>query len=271
MKRNNITKHPFLKNRGEEKFSFNKIIHGDCLDCLKEIPNHIKFDLIIADPPYNIGKNFGNNLDNLPLHDYIKWSETWIKKCLNLLKDDGLIYIYGFSEILAHISIKFPLKNQKWLVWHYTNKTVPSLRFWQRSHETILSLWKNKRPNLEINKIREPYTETYKKCIGKKRKNTKGRFGIKETIYNGHKNGALPRDVIKTASLSGGKGSTERYFLCHTCKSNVFPPSQINNHMKHNISKHPSQKPMALTKEVDTVKNQKQKRLPFNSVCGFRF
>ena len=249
-----------------ERFSFNRIINEDCLNYLNKIPNNIKFDLVIADPPYNIGKNFGNNSDNRTLLEYIAWSNAWIKKCLNLLKEDGLIYIYGFPEILAHVSINFSLENQKWLVWHYTNKTVPSLKFWQRSHETILSLWANKRPQLEVNKIREPYTESYKKCIGRKRKNTKGRFGTKETIYNGHKNGALPRDVIKIPSLAGGKGSVERYFLCHTCDSNLFPPSQIEQHRKHKISKHPTQKPMALTKKLiqSKIKNKKGKLLvPF--------
>lgn len=157
---NNITGNLF-EYQNEKRFSFNRIINEDCLEYLDKIPRHVKFDLVIADPPYNIRKNFGNNSDDRTLHEYITWSETWIKKRLSLLKEDGLIYIYGFSEILAYISVKFPLENQKWLVWRYTNKTVPSLKFWQRSHETILSLWKNKRPNLEIDKIREPYTETY--------------------------------------------------------------------------------------------------------------
>ena len=236
------------------------------MEYLNKIPKNIKFDLIIADPPYNIGKDFGNNSDNLPLPEYIKWSERWINRCMDLLREDGLIYIYGFSEILAYIAVKFPLENQRWLVWHYTNKTVPSLKFWQRSHETILSLWKSKRPNLEVNNIREPYTETYKKCIGRKRKNTKGRFGTKETIYNGHKNGALPRDVIKTPSLAGGKGSTERYFLCRTCKSKLFPPSEIEGHRSHNILKHPTQKPMNLTKKLiqSRIKNKNGRLLvPF--------
>ena len=128
MELDNITGNLF-EYQSEEKFSFNRIINEDCLEYLDKIPKNIRFDLVIADPPYNIGKNFGNNSDDMPLHEYIKWSEAWIKKCMSLLKEDGLIYIYGFSEILAYISVKFPLENQKWLVWHYTNKTVPSLNF----------------------------------------------------------------------------------------------------------------------------------------------
>ena len=44
------------------------------------------------------------------------------------------------------------------------------------------------------------------------RKATKGRFsnGDKETTYNAHENGALPRDVIKVSALAGGAGKKER-------------------------------------------------------------
>ncbi len=173
--------------------------------------------MIIADPPYNIGKDFGNNKDRRDLKDYVDWSVCWIKLCLSRLKNGALLYVYGFPEILSHISVQFPLKNQKWLVWHYTNKTVPSLKFWQTSHESVMNLcfWSGKRPQLEIDQIREPYTSAYQKCIGKKRKGTPSRFGQKETIYNGHKNGALPRDVLKISALAGGKGLVERSPLRH--------------------------------------------------------
>lgn len=40
-----------------------KIQLRDCLDGLKEI-NDESVNNIICDPPYNIGKDFGNNSDN---------------------------------------------------------------------------------------------------------------------------------------------------------------------------------------------------------------
>ena len=205
----------------------NQILLGDCVKLLKDLPVELSFDLIIADPPYNIGKDFGNDSDCLSLKDYTHWSETWIKLCLNRLKPGGLLYVYGFSEILAHISVRFPPKNQRWLAWHYTNKTVPSLKFWQRSFESIICFWKDKRPDLEVDQIREPYSPAYKNCIGKKRKGTRGRFGNKETIYNGHKRGALPRDILKVPALAGGKGFVERSPL-----------------------KHPTQKPLELSQRL---------------------
>ena len=193
----------------------NQIVLGDCVEVLRELDPALHFDLVIADPPYNVGKNFGNNQDNLNLRDYVRWSRQWMELCLNRLTPKGIMYVYGFSEILAHISIHFPLQKQRWLVWHYTNKTVPSLKFWQRSHESLICFWKNKRPDLEIDQIREPYTPAYKNCIGKTRKSTPSRFGSKETTYNGHEGGALPRDVLKVSALAGGKGFKERSPLKH--------------------------------------------------------
>ena len=216
-----------IKTKNKHFRILNNILLGDCIETIKNLPKDLEFDLIIADPPYNAGKDFGNNKDCRDLKDYVHWSMEWILLCLSRLKKQGLLYVYGFPEILSHISVKFPVENQKWLVWHYTNKTIPSLKFWQRSHETIICFWKGNRPNLEIDQIREPYTSAYKKCIGKKRKGTPGRFGNRETTYNGHKEGALPRDVLKVSALAGGKGLVERSPL-----------------------KHPTQKPLELSKRL---------------------
>ena len=100
--------------------------------------------------------------------------------------------------------------------------------------------------------IREQYTDTFlNNAAGKVRKGTKGRFNGKgkETVYNAHKEGALPRDVIKVAALAGGAGASERYFLCKTC-NHVYSPSELNNHKDHDILKHPTQKPLELSKRL---------------------
>lgn len=234
----------------------NKIIIGDIKEVLPDLINSgIKYDLVIADPPYNIGKDFGIDSNIMPLNEYADWIEYLLKGFLNLIKDDGIIYLYGLPEIIAQISVRFPVNEQRWLVWHYTNKTVPSSKFWQRSHETILSLWKPNMPRtkLEIDQIREPYTDNYlRNAAGKKRKDTPSRYGSKGkiTTYQAHKNGALPRDVIKVPALAGGAGKSERWFICKTCNSKIFPPNLLKNHRDHDIVKHPTQKPMGLTKRL---------------------
>jgi len=48
-----------------------KIIVGDVIKVLKKLDRNNKFDVIIADPPYNIRKDFGNNIDYRELQNYI--------------------------------------------------------------------------------------------------------------------------------------------------------------------------------------------------------
>ncbi len=230
------------------------IITGDVLNILKRQPSDLKFNVIIADPPYNIGKDFGNNQDNMPIDDYVAWCHTWLAQCFRLLAKNSLIYVYGFPEVLARIAVKYPIDEQRWLAWHYTNKAVPSSKFWQRSHESILCLWSpgTKRPSLELDQIREPYTKHFLKCAGKERKDTKGRFSKsgKKTTYKAHKNGALPRDIIHVPALAGGMGRAERWFFCRDCRGEVRPPKELPKHRGHDVLKHPTQKPMELTKRL---------------------
>jgi site-specific DNA-methyltransferase (adenine-specific) len=125
---------------------------------------------------------------------------------LRILKPNGTMFIYGFSETLALILSKVPYNiNRRWILWHYTNKNVPSLNFWQRSRESIIVLWKEDKV-FHRDEIREPYTQGFiNGAAGKERKATKGHFskGDKTTTYVAHANGALPRDVIKIPALSG--------------------------------------------------------------------
>ena len=233
----------------------NNIVVGDALSVLSELRSKGEtYDIIIADPPYNIGKDFGNNKDSLPLSDYIAWTGKWVSECFDLLAPNGLLYLYGLPEIVARISVLYPIDEQRWLVWHYTNKAVPSSKFWQRSHETILCLWKQgeARPRLEVDQIREPYTANFLRSAGRERKDTPSRYGKigQRTIYNAHKNGALPRDVIKIPALAGGAGRSERWFACRSCDDSIHPPSDLNDHRGHDTFKHPTQKPMELTRRL---------------------
>lgn len=228
----------------------NEIILTDVLSGLSSAKQKgLKFDLAICDPPYNIGKSFEKKSNAMTHEEYLEWTKKWLTGVSCVLKPNGLIYIYGFAEILAHISVLFPRENQRWLVWHYTNKTVPSSKFWQRSHESILCLWIDKKPNLLIDQIREPYTKSYLKCSGKVRKDVQSRFGNNLTKYQVHSRGALPRDVIKAPALAGGAGYKERWFKCENCQD-IYPPNQQKNHLDHKTWKHPTQKPFGLTERL---------------------
>jgi site-specific DNA-methyltransferase (adenine-specific) len=229
---------------------WNKIYNEDCIEGMKRIDDNV-VDIIIADPPYNIGKDFGNNDDNLPLNEYIDWSSKWINEGLRILKPTGTMFVYGFSEILAHISTLIDIQKQQWLIWHYTNKNVPSLNFWQRSHEAIICTWKDK-PIFNRDAVREPYTESFlKNSAGKKRTSTQGRFssGKKETVYVAHPNGALPRDVFNISTLAGGAALTQRAIYCKDCNKIILPKDR-HKHDSHQLIIHPTQKPLDLTNKL---------------------
>lgn len=196
----------------EQNSKLQCIIQADCIKKIKDLDPDTA-DIIICDPPYNIGKNFGDGNLKKNMDEYLLWCDEWIKECLRILKPHGTMYIYGFSETLAFIRVRLdPSICVRWIIWHYTNKVTPSLNHWQRTHESILCCSKEK-PYFNRDEVRESYTDTFlKNTVGKIRKATKGRFsnGENETVYKAHEKGALPRDVIKIPALSGGAGKKER-------------------------------------------------------------
>ena len=207
---NTIITDYLIMEKAEPSSKIQQIINEDCIAGMKKQEDN-SVDIIICDPPYNIGKDFGNNSDKQKMDDYLIWCDEWIGECIRILKPHGTLYIYGFSEILAFIRVRINI-NVRWIIWHYTNKVTPSLNFWQRTHESILCCNKEK-PVFNRDDVREPYTDGFlKNAAGKVRKATKGRFsnGEKETTYTAHENGALPRDVIKISALAGGAGKKER-------------------------------------------------------------
>ena len=232
----------------------------DAIEGLKEIKDE-SVDCIIIDPPYNIGKDFGNNKRKQEISKYIEWCMLWYNESKRILKPSGSMFIYGFSEILAHISVNIDLEH-RWLIWHYTNKTVPSLNYWQRSHESILAIWKDKGKRIyNRDDVREPYTDQFVKGYSngkRKRPATKGRFGEEETTYVVNDKGALPRDVIKISSLAGGSG--QRFF--YNKKDQVLMTSkQVKQilkaqdkeepeYKKEDFLSHPTQKPIAITEKL---------------------
>ena len=222
----------------------------DVVEGLKKLDSN-SADCIILDPPYNIGKDYGNNKTNLQMTEYISWAQEWLSQCERVLKPGGTMYIYGFSEILAHLSVNINI-NQRWLVWHYTNKTVPSLNFWQRSHESILCCWKEDKTFFR-DQVRVPYTENFIKGYkgkNRKRPGTSGRFGKSDkTSYTVNDKGALPRDVICSPSLAGGAGSKERFFYSPSL-GKLFTSKEKKQLEVDDLISHPTQKPTKITETL---------------------
>ena len=66
-----------------------KIYNGDCLEKLNNVDNK-SVQLICIDPPYNIGKDSWDNVEN-----YIPFMINVIKKLETKLKDNGSFFYFS--------------------------------------------------------------------------------------------------------------------------------------------------------------------------------
>jgi len=46
-------------------------------------------DLIVTSPPYCVAVNYENYDDGIPYNEYLSFSRNWLRKCRNLVKNDG--------------------------------------------------------------------------------------------------------------------------------------------------------------------------------------
>ena len=67
----------------------NKIFCADAFEILKNLPA-ASFDLLFADPPYNLTKAFGKEtFSELTSDEYEVWLDSWLQACVPLLKPDA--------------------------------------------------------------------------------------------------------------------------------------------------------------------------------------
>lgn len=99
-----------------------KVILGDCIvemeKLSKKYPEGI-FDLVFADPPYNLKKDYKVYDDTLADQEYIDWCNKWLELCVRLTKSTGSIFILNIPkwalEHAKHLNKIAYLQN--WIVW----------------------------------------------------------------------------------------------------------------------------------------------------------
>lgn len=101
------------------------IINGDCDIVLQNmVDDGIKYDLILTDPPYNVGKDFGNTSDKLPLDVFLKSMYHRIDMLKQLLSDTGSIIWFGIHDYICYIQVymyQVGLFYRRMNIWHYEN------------------------------------------------------------------------------------------------------------------------------------------------------
>ncbi len=124
-----------------------KIIHGDALQALKEHVADNSIDLIFADPPYNIGKNFNGHKDKWTKdEDYLKWCYEWLDLCVQKLKPNGSFYVMTSTQFMPYFDIylRDKLAILSRIVWSYDSSGVQAKKYFGSMYEPILFCVKNK-------------------------------------------------------------------------------------------------------------------------------
>lgn len=135
-----------------------EIIQGDALIKLRKIEDSA-VDVIIADPPYNLGKDYGNNHDLKNFDEYIDFSKKWVLEAHRVLKDTGTIYIFMGVRFISYLynilDIDYNFHFNSWITWHYTQGLGKTKGFSPR-HDDILMFTKSNKFNFYLDNIRVP-------------------------------------------------------------------------------------------------------------------
>lgn len=121
-----------------------RIIHGDALSELKKLPSE-SVDLIFADPPYNIGKNFDGLVESWDDADFRSWLFEIIAECHRVLKKQGSMYIMNSTENMPWIDLEcrklFTIKSR--IIWAYDSSGVQAKKYFGSMYEPILMMVKD--------------------------------------------------------------------------------------------------------------------------------
>ena len=102
------------------------LIHDDVIGGLASVRSHHSLArLICSDPPYNVGIDYGNGnaADRLPDGEYMAWVSQWLSECVDLLTDDGSLWVMIGDEYAAEYCLALKdcgLKVRSWIKWYET-------------------------------------------------------------------------------------------------------------------------------------------------------
>ena len=123
-----------------------KIIYADALEALKTLPDN-SVDLIFADPPYNIGKNFNGKIEKWDTEEsYLEWCYEWLDLCIQKLKPNGSFYVMTATQFMPYfdIHLRKKLTILSRLVWSYDSSGVQAKKYYGSMYEPILFCVKDK-------------------------------------------------------------------------------------------------------------------------------
>ena len=173
----------------------------DCVEGMNSLSAKT-FNLIIADPPYNLSKDFGVWKESEHEAEWKPWSRRWLKAALRVLTNKGNIFVYGIAQNQCWIQcLMYDLGYQyrRQIIWHYENNFGYVKGSLTRQYESLL--WFSKTKEYVFSEIREPYKSTsrLKYPVTKKGKS-----------WLPHPEGRLAGDVWSFPVLAGKRFKDER-------------------------------------------------------------
>jgi site-specific DNA-methyltransferase (adenine-specific) len=147
-----------------------KIINDDAIST-KEV-NEKSIDLIVTSPPYNVDIKYNSHNDKISYEDYLEFSEKWIARCFEWLKEDGRFCLnipldknkggqQSVGADLTTIAKKLGFKYHSTIVWNEGNI----------SRRTAWGSWKSASAPFVIAPVElivNLYKEKWKKTSGSK-------------------------------------------------------------------------------------------------------
>jgi site-specific DNA-methyltransferase (adenine-specific) len=77
-----------------------QLYQGDCLELLRSLPDG-SADMLFADPPFNLGKQYGAGIsDQLRADDYVRWSKSWLAESVRVLAPGGALFVFNLPRWL---------------------------------------------------------------------------------------------------------------------------------------------------------------------------
>lgn len=75
-----------------------RLYRGDCLDLLATMETE-SVDLVFADPPFNLAKDYGDGVsDDLDDDHYLAWCHKWLAECVRVLGEGGSLFVYNLPK-----------------------------------------------------------------------------------------------------------------------------------------------------------------------------
>ena len=138
----------------------------DFLEGVKTLPDK-SVDLVVADPPYGLGKDYGNDSDMKSSGEIIQWTIKWIDLVIPKIKETGGLYIFvtwrHSPEIFSLIKKRMIMINE--IIW---DRRVPSMggttRKFSSTHDTIGYFAMSKNYYFNLDAVRIPYDLETKKA-----------------------------------------------------------------------------------------------------------